>query len=71
MTQFTEAELRDRIGRSAGQDATWHRFHVITDQLASLREDVRKVRTHPLIPDAVKVGGFLYDVDSGLLDRKV
>ena len=26
----------------------------------------RKVRSHPLIPDTVKVGGFLYDVDTGL-----
>ena len=71
MTQYTEAELRERVGRSAGQDASWHRFHVISDQVESLREDVRKVRSHPLIPDSVKVGGFLYDVDSGLLDRKV
>jgi carbonic anhydrase len=27
------------------------------------------VRSHPLIPDTVEVGGFLYDVDTGLLDQ--
>ena len=31
----------------------------------------RKVRSHPLIPDTVAVGGFLYDVDTGLLDQLV
>ena len=29
------------------------------------------VRSHPLIPDRVKVGGFLYDVDTGRLTRHV
>lgn len=67
----TEAQLRERVASSAGRDVTWHRFHVVEDQMAALHEDVRRVRTHPLIPDSVAVGGFLYDVDTGLLDRKV
>jgi carbonic anhydrase len=28
------------------------------------------VRSHPLIPESVAVGGFLYDVDTGLLDQR-
>ena len=67
----TEADLRERVEASAGQDASWQPFHVITDQAEALREDVQKVRTHPLIPDSVEVGGFLYDVDTGLLDQLV
>jgi carbonic anhydrase len=71
MTASSEAELRQRVGESAGQDASWQRFHVVDDQLAALAEDVRKVQTHPLIPDSVEVGGFVYDVDTGLLERHV
>jgi carbonic anhydrase len=71
MTANSEQELHDKIGASSGQDATWQPFHVVEDQLADLAEDVRKIRSHPLIPDAVKVAGFVYDVDTGLLDRKV
>jgi carbonic anhydrase len=71
MTASTQAELRERVGRSAGQDVAWQQFNVVEDQMAALDEDVAKVRTHPLIPDTVKVGGFLYDVDTGRLDRKV
>jgi carbonic anhydrase len=70
MTANTEAELRDKIGASAGQDASWQAFGVISDQAAALAEDVAKVRSHPLIPDSIVVGGFVYDVDTGLLDQR-
>lgn len=71
MASSTEHELREKISRSSGQDASWQTFHVIEDQIAALHEDVQKVRAHPLIPDSVTVGGFLYDVDTGLLDQLV
>jgi carbonic anhydrase len=64
-------DLRKRVGESAGQDASWQTFGVVEDQEAALADDVRIVRTHPLIPDWVEVGGFLYDVDTGLLDQRV
>ena len=70
MTSNTEQELREKVGASAGQDASWQHFHVVEDQLASLEKDVQKVRSHPLIPDSVLVGGFVYDGDPGLLDQK-
>ena len=69
MASSSEQELRERVGASAGQDASWQGFHVVTDQRTALAADVAAVRSHPLIPDTVKVGGFLYDVDSGLLEQ--
>jgi len=54
---------------SAGVDASWQTFGVVADQLEQLREDVVKVRTHPLIGERAAVGGFLYDVDTGLLTQ--
>lgn len=71
MAANSEQELRDRISASAGTDPTWQGISVVTDQLAALRDDVRKVRSHPLIPETVLVGGFVYDVDTGLLDQKL
>jgi len=67
----TEAELRERVSASAGVDAAWQSFGVVTDQMAALAEDVHKVRSHPLVPGSTLVGGFLYDVTTGLLDQKV
>jgi carbonic anhydrase len=69
MASSTEEELQERVSASAGVDASWQRFHVVADQLAALTEDVDRVRSHPLIPGRVKVGGFLYDVDTGRLTR--
>lgn len=70
MATNTEADLRVKVGRSMGVDASWQQFHVISDQIAALQEDVQKVRSHPLIPDTIAVGGFLYYVDTGLIDQK-
>ncbi|MEP9380796.1 carbonic anhydrase [Nocardioides sp. KR10-350] len=67
----TEAELKARIGESAGQDAAWMPLPVVDDQARALTEDVHKVRSHPLIPEEVLVGGFLYDVDTGLLKQVI
>lgn len=71
MASATQDELRERVGASAGQDASWQNFGVVADQRAALTDDVHRVTSHPLIPDTVAVGGFLYDVDTGLLDRVV
>lgn len=71
MTQMTENELREKITEVSGQDAWWQHFHVVADQHAALVEDVHRVTSHPLIGDRASVGGFLYDVDTGLLDQLV
>jgi len=71
MTASTQQELRERVSRSAGQDAAWQQFSVVEDQMAALHEDVAKIQAHPLIPESVRVGGFLYDVDTGRIERKV
>ncbi len=69
MAVHTEHELRERVSEHSGQDASWQRFHVIEDQVAALRDDVRTVTSHPLIPASVAVGGFMYDVDTGVIDQ--
>ncbi len=71
MAMNSEPELQARVGESSGQDASWHAFHVIADQVAQLEADVRRVRTHPLIPESTRVGGFMYDVSTGLIDQKI
>ena len=70
MATSTLDEIRERVAASAGQDASWQTFGVVEDQEAALADDVAVVRAHPLIPDTVAVGGFLYDVDTGLLSQR-
>lgn len=71
MASHSEAELRARVGASSGVDASWQRFEVVADQRDALLRDVAAVRTHPLIGERAEVGGFLYDVDTGLLEQLV
>jgi carbonic anhydrase len=71
MALSTEAELRTMVGKACGVDASWATFGAVTHQEAALRDDVNRIRTHPLIPDTIAVGGFLYDVDDGRLRQVV
>jgi carbonic anhydrase len=66
----SEDELRARVEASAGVDASWQPIHVIDNQVHALIQDVHKVRSHPLIGARAEVGGFIYDVDSGLLTQQ-
>ena len=50
MASASVDELRTRIGRSAGVDASWQSFHVVADQMAALSEDVQKVKEPPADP---------------------
>ena len=69
MTSQTEDELHEKISGLAGTNVAWQRFHVIDDQRRTLLGDLEKVRSHPLIGDRAEVGGFVYDVDTGLLNE--
>ena len=71
MATSSEQELQRRVSESAGQDASWAELGAVHDQEAALQEDVARVRSHPLLGDRVQVGGFLYDVDTGLLAQLV
>lgn len=69
MDSKSERELLDDIGASAGTDASWLDLGAIPDQRLALAEDVQRVLSHPLIGDRARVGGFLYDVDTGLMEQ--
>lgn len=69
MASGSEAQLRERVSSASGADASWMTFSVITDQRRDITDEVAKVRAHPLLADRVAVGGFLYDVDTGLLEQ--
>ena len=71
MASSSEEQLKERLTENSGVDASWMTLGAIDDQRRTIEADVIKVHSHPLISNDVLVGGFLYDVDSGLLDRVV
>jgi carbonic anhydrase len=42
-------------------------FLTIDDLEQSVVDDVRRIRTHPLVPGTIPISGFVYDVKSGRL----
>ena len=43
--------------------------HTIKSQEASVVQDVRRVRAHPLVPRNVPIHGYIYDVKTGRLNE--
>ena len=39
----------------------------IDDQVKSVREDVARIRSHPLVPPEIPIYGYIYDVKDGSL----
>jgi carbonic anhydrase len=64
----TQDDVHAAIRDAGGPDTRSITFLTTVDQEAALRDDVQKVRSWPYLGN-VAVGGFLYDLDTGLLRR--
>ncbi len=66
MLTFKDEELTARLERETGESpAVPARFLAFTDLEENVREQIRRVRSHPWIPDSLPAKGFIYDVDTG------
>jgi carbonic anhydrase len=57
-------KLAEKMGTSAGAPA---HFHAFEDLEENVRQQVRRVKSHPWIPKHIPVRGFVYDVKTGRL----
>ncbi len=69
MASASEDEIRSQVETASGLDAAAFTFGADPHQLEHLRTDVAMVANHPLIFGRAQVGGFHYDVDTGLLEQ--
>lgn len=68
MLTFSDDELRARLERETGQaPVAPARFYTFTDLEENVRQQVRRAKSHPWIPEEFTVRGFIYDVDTGQL----
>ena len=67
MLGLESEELSAQLRREAAADASGIDFLGFVDLRQSVRDDVRRIRDCPLLPGAIEVRGFVYDVDSGAL----
>lgn len=67
MAESSETELHQLIDARTGHDTSDIVFGAIDDQLATLRDDVQRIRRAPYLPDNLAVAGAVYDVSTGRL----
>jgi carbonic anhydrase len=53
-------------GSPAGKYIKWH---TISDLEGSVVDDVKRIRTHPLVPGNIPIYGYIYDVRTGKLNE--
>ena len=66
-TVLAESGWRDEgpgPGSAEGEFVDWL---TIRDLAESVRADVRRIRTHPLVPKTIPIHGYIYDVTTGRL----
>jgi carbonic anhydrase len=64
---LTDKGFQD-VGKSPGSRAgEYIEWLTIRDQEQSVRDDVQRIREHPLVPKNIAIFGYIYDVKSGRL----
>jgi carbonic anhydrase len=56
--------LTEKMGTPAAAPAHFHAFDNLEE---NIREQMRRVKSHPWIPKNIPVRGFVYDVKTGKL----
>jgi carbonic anhydrase len=69
MLTFRDEELQRRLSEGTGQDASGIAFLAFSDLEDNVREQARKIRRNPFLPDHLEVHGFIYDVKTGRLNE--
>ncbi len=64
---LTDTGFQD-VGKSPGSRAgEYIEWLTIRDQEQSVRDDMQRIREHPLVPKNIAIFGYIYDVKSGRL----
>ncbi|MGO9266711.1 MAG: beta-class carbonic anhydrase [Candidatus Binataceae bacterium] len=56
------------VGKGPGSvTGKFIKWHTISNQEQSVVDDVQRIRSHPLVPRAIPIYGYIYDVKTGRL----
>jgi carbonic anhydrase len=65
---ITNEMMSEKAGESyKTSEGDYINWLTITDRIQSIRDDVKRLRNHPLTPPDVTAAGFIYDIETGLL----
>jgi carbonic anhydrase len=67
MAGGSESQIHAAILAEHGIDTRSVEFRTVDDQDAALRTDLVRIRSHPLLPPGLVVGGVIFDVHTGAI----
>src|SRR3984893_13673963 len=69
MLTFQDTQLAEKLAKKYGrpEEASRIKFYAFTNLEDNVKEQVRKIKEHPLIPKTIRVSGFIYEVETGKL----
>jgi carbonic anhydrase len=68
MSRLTNPEAQHALAGRLGVEPAHIADLAISDPYESVRSDVRKLREHPGVPEALLISGFVYDVATGSMN---
>ncbi|MEO5952885.1 MAG: carbonic anhydrase, partial [Chloroflexia bacterium] len=70
MLTFKDGDLVAKLEQDTGISAVSPvHFHAFEDLEANVRQQINRVKSHPWVPSAITVRGFIYDVTTGKLNE--
>ena len=69
MLKFTDPELQGRLGKKYGKEAGAMKFYSFSSLEQNVKDQVQKVKSHPVVPKDIMVYGLIYDVETRELSR--
>jgi carbonic anhydrase len=70
MESFDDEVIRDLLGHAPGSsEAEYIEWLTIARETGSIVDDVRRIRSHPLVPSSIPIHAFIYDVKTGRLNE--
>jgi carbonic anhydrase len=71
MLTFSNDDLRARLRKESGVDASGIDFLPFDDLEGSVRDDIDRIRSSPFVDPSIPVSGWIYDVKRGTIREVV
>lgn len=69
MASASNDEIRTELSERTGRDTSDFEPMALVDPALGLTADLDRIRAEPLLPNDLELGGFVYDVHTGLLKQ--
>ncbi|MDQ4074303.1 MAG: carbonic anhydrase [Thermoproteota archaeon] len=69
MQKFTDEDIRNNLKQKLDTDPNQIRFHTFVNLEENVKEQVQKIKASPFLPQDIPVYGFVYNTQTGRLEK--